>query len=115
MNTVAAVFVLDLDDYAFQYFTTSGLKQLLTSLPPLGILQEYEIPEGVDVGAARAGVDDLLWQVLAGWVLGPTLIGLATVLYQGWCGDDDLALALGFGLPAVCVLIGCFTCRMKQY
>ena len=104
--------MLDLDDYAFQYFATDVIKQILTGLPPLGNLSEDDIPEGVDVGAAQRGIDDVAWQMLAGLVLGPTLIALATVLYQGWCGDDDLALALGFGLPAACVLCTCFGFRM---
>ena len=114
MNTVAAVFVLDIDNYAFEYFATDMIKQLLTSLPPLGVLTKDDVPEGVDVGAARTGRDDELWQMFGGIILGPILIVLATVLYQGWCGDDDLALALGFGLPAACVLCSCFACRAVE-
>ena len=107
------MFVLDIDNYAFEYFATDTIKQILTCLPGLGLLETGEVPEGVDLGAARMGLDDGLWQFLAGWILGPTLIGLATVLYQGWCGDDNLALALGFGLPAACVLCSCFACRTQ--
>ena len=109
------MFVLDLDDYAFKYFTTSSIKQLLTSLPPLGTLPPgADVPEGVDASAAWAGFDDAIWQILAGWVLGPTLIALATALYQGWCGDDEFTLALGFGLPAALVLSSCFACRFDS-
>ena len=114
MNTVAAVFVLDIDNYAFEYFATDFIKQILTGLPPLGTLGKGQVPEGVDLGAARAGLDDIAWQAGAGLILGPILIVLATVLYQGWCGDDDLAVALGFGLPAACVLFGCFALRTQD-
>ena len=114
MNTVAAVFVLDIDNYAFEYFATDLIKSILTGFPPLGMLSKDQVPKRVDVGAARAGADDALWQLFAGWILGPILIVLATVLYQGWCGDDDLAVALGFGLPAACVLCGCFALRTKE-
>ena len=84
-------------------------------MPPLGVLRKTEVPEGVDAGAARAGLDDFAWQTGAGLILGPFLIVLATVLYQGWCGDDDLAVALGFGLPAACVLCGCFALRTQDF
>ena len=112
MNTVAAVFVLDIDNYAFEYFATDALKQILTGFPPLGMLDKNDV--GVDLGDARAGADDFAWQAGAGLILGPILIVLATVLYQGWCGDDDLAVALGFGLPAACVLCGCFWLRTQD-
>ena len=114
LNTIAAVFVLDIDNYAFEYFATDFLKQLLTGFPPLGMLTYLQVPEGVDPGAESMGADDVAWQFFAGLVLGPILIVLATVLYQGWCGDDDLALALGFGLPAACVLCGCFWLRTQD-
>ena len=114
MNTVAAVFVLDIDDYAFRFFTTRAVRNILTSLPPLGILSEDDYKDDVDVGAAKMGADDLVWQYLGGWILGPALLALATGLYQGWCGDDDLVLAVCFALPAACVLSMCFWCRTRS-
>ena len=94
MNTVAAVFVLDIDDYAFRFFTTRVVRNILTSLPPLGMLREDEYTDDVDVGATKMGADDFVWQLLGGWILGPALLALATGLYQGWCGDNDLVLAV---------------------
>ena len=113
LNTVAAVFVLDIDNYAFEFFATDLVKQILTGLPPLGVLTKETIPEGVDVDAAQAGLDDIAWQYFGGIVLGPTLIVLATVLYQGWCGDDDSGRA---GLWAAgCVRVfGCFALRTQD-
>ena len=59
MNTVAAVFVLDIDDYAFRFFTTRAIRNILTSLPPLGILSEDEYKDDVDVGAIAVALHDV--------------------------------------------------------
>ena len=55
LNTVAAVFVLDIDNYAFEYFVMDLNKSILTSLPPLGVLMTF---------IKRVGIMGLLLRLL---------------------------------------------------
>lgn len=107
------MFVLEIDDYAYQFFTTDLQKAFITGLPPMGYLanDKSDFPDDhPDKSHLISKLDDALWQTLSGIALAPILIGIATAIYQGWCGDD----ALGFGLPAACIFACCFAAKQKD-
>ena len=49
---------------------------------------------------------------VGGLGLAPVLFGVSAAIYQSWCSEDPgLAVGLGFGLPAACIVMGCFGAR----
>ncbi len=118
------VFVLDINDYTYQYFTTDAVKKLVESLPPIGMLPPagFGFGFGEDDPCAQSsypGLDDVLWQRFGGYVLCPVLFAVATALYQGLCHSvytNRYWEIAGWqtGVPILLIMIGCFGCRMKR-
>ena len=118
LNAVAAVFILDIDDYAYHFFVTKTQQILVEGLPSLGLVPLDEVPEELQTTFPKEALlasDDAAWQFLGGFALAPALFGIAAAIYQSWCEDGSvLAVGLGVGLPVACLGMSCFACRLQK-
>ena len=90
-SAVAATFVLDIDNYVYQFLVTDYVKTRLATVPPIGVTN--------NIGATAA---DVLWQMFGSYLLIAVLLSTAGALEAAWCEDGVLAAWLGLGIPILC-------------
>ena len=90
-SAVAATFVLDIDNYVYQFLVTDLVKINLATVPPIGVSNE--------IGAT---LSDMIWQVSGSYLLIVVLLSTAGALQAAWCEDGVLAAWLGLGIPILC-------------
>ena len=90
-SAVAATFVLDIDNYVYQFLVTDFVKTRLATVPPIGV--------SFGIGSTYA---DLNWQALGSYLLIAVLLSTAGALEAAWCEDGVLAAWLGLGIPILC-------------
>ena len=90
-SAVAATFVLDIDNYVYQFLVTDLVKINLATVPPIGVSNE--------IGAT---LSDMIWQVSGSYLLILVLLSTAGALQAAWCEDGVLAAWLGLGIPILC-------------
>ena len=95
-SAVAATFVLDIDNYVYQFLVTDAVKTRLASVPPIGV--------SPDIGMTAA---DSLWQAFGSYLLIAVLLSTAGALEAAWCEDGVLAAWLGLGIPILCCTGAC--------
>jgi hypothetical protein len=101
-SAVAATFVLDIDNYVYQFLVTDLVKIRLATVPPIGV-SEY-------IGGTGS---DGFWQVFGSYLLIAVLLSTAGALEAAWCEDGVLAAWLGLGIPILCCT-GAFACCARQ-
>lgn len=75
LNTVAVSFVLQVDDFAYRGFTTSSMKILYESIPPIGLFDEELI--------ADAALDN--WERFGSPFMLVVLMVVVVVQFGCWC------------------------------
>ena len=102
-SAVAATFVLDIDNYVYQFLVTDFVKTRLATVPPIGVSQ--------NIGFTAA---DLFWQFFGSYLLIAVLLSTAGALEAAWCEDGVLAAWLGLGIPILCCTGACALCASKM-
>jgi hypothetical protein len=103
-SAVAATFVLDIDNYVYQFLVTDAVKTRLAAVPPIGA--------SPDIGGTAA---DGLWQMLGSYLLIAVLLSTAGALEAAWCEDGVLAAWLGLGIPILCCTGACAYGTRKDF
>jgi hypothetical protein len=106
LNSVATVFVLDVDDYAYKY------KYLVPSLFRSAV---EGFPAIMTRGSSENKMDTCLYQLFGPYFLPLILAGTTDATYEGWCGveepgnghDATVAAWVGFAVTAVAVSLCC--------
>ena len=90
-STVAATFVLNIDNYVYQFLVTDMVKTRLAAVPPIGV--------SFGIGVTSS---DQFWQAFGSYLLIAVLLSTAGALEAAWCEDGVLAAWLGLGIPILC-------------
>ena len=101
-SAVAATFVLDIDNYVYEFLVTDFVKNNLATVPPIGVSSE--------IGGT---LSDVAWQAFGSYLLIAVLLSTAGALEAAWCEDGVLAAWLGLGIPILCCT-GAFAWCTKQ-
>ena len=102
-SAVAATFVLDIDNYVYQFLVTDFVKTRLATVPPIGVSPR--------IGATAS---DAIWQAFGSYLLIAVLLSTAGALEAAWCEDGVLAAWLGLGIPILCCTGACALCARKD-
>jgi hypothetical protein len=105
-TAVAATFVLDIDNYVYQFLATDVVKTKLAAVPPIGV-----------TGKIGVTLADLVWQLFGSYLLIAVLLSTAGALDAAWCGKGSsgvLAAWLGLGIPILCCTGACAVCTRKD-
>jgi hypothetical protein len=98
-SAVAATFVLDIDNYVYQFLVTDYVKTKLAAVPAIGV--------SIDIGFTFA---DGIWQSFGSYLLIAVLLSTAGALDAAWCeeGSSGVLVAwLGLGIPILCCTGAC--------
>ena len=109
LNSVATVFVLDVDDYAYTYLVPSVYRAAVSGFPAIMSRDE------------EFKMDLALYQFFGPFFLPLVLAGATAATYEGWCGveepgnghDATVAAWVGFVVPAVAVSLCCLCCSRR--
>lgn len=98
VNTLATLFILDIDRFAYDYMSAQVLKDAFEALQPLGLLGEHDTSDAESY-SLYAYEDDVFFQYLGGAILIPLMGLVSLTLFACWCWDRTSAAVM---VIAVC-------------